>query len=119
MKAFNLLLITVSFILSTTLFAQDNKQKLDINKITLPVLNNHKFIVNQNVRSPFIKTYFSNSLGFGKALDLKVPILQIDGEYVFALRGTLYFINLNFEYQYAVNNWLAVWAKSKFVFCWK
>jgi hypothetical protein len=112
MKVSKLYLFIILFVLSANiLFAQDDKQKLDTDKITLPVLDNHKFIVNNNVRSPFIKTYFSNLLGIGQALDLKVPILEIDGDQVFALRGTLYFLNLGFEYQYAVTDWLAVWLQ--------
>lgn len=79
-------------------------------EITLPVLNNHKFIVNNHVRSPFIKTYFNNTLGVGTALDLQVPILDINGEPAIGLRGNLYFIGINFEYQYAVNDWLAVFT---------
>jgi len=112
MKISKLFIAITLFVLSTNVFfAQDTKQKLDVNKISLPVLDNHKFIVNNNVRSPFIKTYFSNVLGFGQALDLQVPIMQIDGEEVYALRGTLYFLNLGFEYQYAVTDWLAVWVQ--------
>lgn len=87
--------------------AQDDNPNIN-NEVNLPVLHNHKFIVNSNVRSPFIKTYFSNTLGVGTALNLQVPILDIDGEPAIGLRGDLYFIGLNFEYQYAVNNWLGV-----------
>ncbi|MCK5456429.1 MAG: hypothetical protein KAI45_04825, partial [Melioribacteraceae bacterium] len=79
-------------------------------EIKLPVLNNHRFVVNQYTSSPFIKTYFRNTLGGGVAMDLQVPILIIDGEPLAGLRGNLTFLTIEFEYQYAVNNWLAVFG---------
>ena len=98
-------------ICTNLLFAQESDAEFSSQNVELPVLNNHKFIVNSATRSPFIKSYFNNQLGFGQALDLQVPIVDIDGETVVGLRGTLYFLILDFEYQYAVNDWLAVWLK--------
>ena len=112
MKISKTIIITFFLLLTNIIFSQETNQKLDTGKFPLPVLNNHKFVINGNVRSPFIKTYFSNSLGFGEALDLKVPIMEIDGEPLYALRGTLYFVALNFEYQYAINDWVAVWVNA-------
>lgn len=77
---------------------------------TLPMLGKHKFIVNPYVRSPFIKTYIRNTLGFGQALDLQVPIIEIEGVPLSGLRGDLLFLQVEFEYQYAVNDWLAVFG---------
>jgi len=111
-KKFNLILYVVissSIISANLIHAQENGFKLNKDEISLPVLDNHKFVVNPFTRSPFIKTYFHNSLGFGQALDLQVPIIDINGDPVVGLRGNLYFITLDFEYQYAVNDWLAVW----------
>ena len=70
----------------------------------------HEHVVNQFVRSPFIKTYLRNTLGVGQALDLQVPIIEINGVPVTGLRGDLFFLTVEFEYQYAVNNWLAVFG---------
>ncbi|MEN8192428.1 MAG: hypothetical protein ABFS12_06395 [Bacteroidota bacterium] len=102
------------FIISVVLLvnyasAQESKFLLNEKEVELPVLHNHKFIVNNHTRSPFIKTYFNNALGYGQALDLQVPIHDIEGEPIYGLRGNLYFTMLSFEYQYAVNKWLAVW----------
>ncbi|NOX66284.1 MAG: hypothetical protein GXO85_10975 [Chlorobi bacterium] len=80
-------------------------------QIKLPVLNDHKFVVNSYVRSPFIKTYFRNTLGAGVAMDLNVPILIIDNKPLVGLRGNLTFLTVEFEYQYAVNSWLAVFGE--------
>lgn len=111
---FSKVILRISILLSictNLLFAQQNDVEFSFQNVELPVLNNHKFIVNSQTRSPFIKSYFNNQLGLGQALDLQVPILDVDGETVVGLRGTLYFIILDFEYQYAVNDWLAVWLR--------
>ncbi len=101
------ILVLVAFLfLGISVTAQDSSNE----KIKLPVLNNHRFIVNQFVKSPFIKTCFRNSLGAGVAMDLNVPILIIDDKPLIGLRGDLTFLTLKFEYQYAVNNWLAVFG---------
>ncbi|NOX18384.1 MAG: hypothetical protein GXO87_08910 [Chlorobi bacterium] len=106
-----LLFLAFSFILfAGSISAQSAAADSNNGQITLPVLNNHKFVVNQYVRSPFINTYIRNTLGVGQALDLQVPIMEIDGVPVTGLRGDLFFLTVEFEYQYAVNNWLAVFG---------
>ncbi len=102
-------IISFLFVFSNiALYGQDIKE-IETNEIKLPVLNNHKFITNSQTRSPFIKTYYKNTLGIGRALDLQLPILDLDGNPILGLRGNLLFIGLDFEYQYAVNDWLAIW----------
>ena len=110
-KLLSFSLIVFSVISTNYIFAQSDKININADEISLPVIGNHKFVVNQFTRSPFIKTYFNNSLGFGQASGLEIPITDINGDPVFGLRGSLYFVNLDFEYQYAVNDWLAVWMK--------
>jgi len=112
-KNISKILIFVSFSLffiSGLTNAQSSVAESNNKKNSLPILNNHKFVVNKFVRSPFIKTYIRNTLGVGQALDLIVPIMEIDGVPVTGLRGDLYFLSIEFEYQYAVNNWLAVFG---------
>jgi len=108
----NILLVLFVFLfVATSIIAQTANTPDDKSEqIKLPVLNNHRFVVNQYTSSPFIKTYFKNSLGGGVAMDIQVPILIIDGEPLVGLRGNLTFLTLEFEYQYAVNNWLAVFG---------
>jgi hypothetical protein len=100
-----LMVLLAALFVTTSVVAQDGSDK-----IKLPVLNNHKFIVNQHATSPFIKTFFRNTIGGGAAMDLYVPILIIDGEPLAGLRGDLTFLTIEFEYQYAVNDWLAVFG---------
>jgi hypothetical protein len=107
-----LLLVAISVLVGASLLTAQTSSSSEGSKdrISLPMLGNHKFVVNPYVSSPFIKTFIRNTLGFGQALDLQVPIIDIGGEYLTGLRGDLYFLNVEFEYQYAVNNWLAVFG---------
>ncbi len=80
--------------------------------IKRPHLSNHKFVTSPYISSPFVNTRFVNSLGFGTAIDLYVPIIYIDGEPMAGLRGDVSFLTLEFEYQYAVNDWLGMFGKA-------
>ena len=102
-----LILFAMLFVVTSTIAQTSSAPDVKSNQIKLPVLDGHRFVVNPYTNSPFIKTYFRNSLGGGVAMDLQVPILIVDGEPLAGLRGDLTFLTLNFEYQYAVNNWLA------------
>lgn len=110
MKKILLVPFAVLFIATSIIAQTSNSTDQNSEQIKLPVLNNHRFVVNPYTSSPFIKTYFRNSLGGGAAMDLKVPIYIIDGDPLTGLRGDLTFLTLEFEYQYAVNNWLAVFG---------
>ena len=81
------------------------------NYTVIPVLGEHKFMPNSIVKDPFIKTYIRNSVGIGQALDLDIPIVEIGENHVLGLRGDLMFASLDFEYQHAVKDWLAVWGR--------
>ena len=78
-----------------------------------PLLGGHRFIPNSFTRDPFSRTYVRNSLGIGQALDVEfVPQLDIGGgDTIPGLSGDLLFAVLDFEYQHAVKDWLAVWGK--------
>ncbi len=95
---------------SSSLFAQNSTSQEKHNG-TIPILNDHKFVLNPFVKSPFITTNIRNTLGFGEAIGLQVPIIEINGDPLVGLRGSLLFINLEFEYQYGVNDWLGMFAK--------
>ena len=114
-------LICVSFLLiilqlnMKVLYGQESSDIGEVRDISgstvIPVLGEHKFMPNSIVKDPFIKTYIRNSVGIGQALDLDIPIVVIDGQEVFGLRGDLMFASLDFEYQHAVKDWLAVWGR--------
>jgi hypothetical protein len=74
-------------------------------------LGPHTFVPNPDVRSALIRTHFQNTLGAGQALGLETPLIVIDSQTVIGLRGSLVFAALEFEYQYAMKDWLAVWVR--------
>ena len=90
--------------------SEDKVNSLSTNTV-IPVLGEHKYMPNSIVRDPFIKTYVRNAVGIGQALDLDIPIVEIGENQVLGLRGDLMFASLDFEYQHAVKDWLAVWGR--------
>jgi hypothetical protein len=82
-----------------------------------PLLGDHRFIPNNITRDPFSRTFVRNSLGIGQALDIQfTPRLDIGGgDTIPGLSGDLLFAVLDFEYQYAVKDWMAVWGKVNLV----
>jgi hypothetical protein len=70
----------------------------------------HQFIPSTIVADPFVATSFTSTTGFGMAIGLEVPILNIDGEQIGELEGDIGFLLLEFGYQQRLNNWLALRA---------
>lgn len=77
----------------------------------IPRLGDHRFTPNPLAGLPFIDTYVRNSVGIGKAVDLYVPLLEIDGEPVVGLQGDLMNAILEFEFQQAIKDWVAFRAQ--------
>src|SRR5262245_26922389 len=76
--------------------------------IKLAHLGKHTFVPSVYVPGPFIQTYIRNSLGYAQSVELTTPPIEIGGETVSGLKGDLLFAVLEFEYQHAVKEWLAV-----------
>ncbi|HSA58010.1 MAG TPA: hypothetical protein VLE53_20015 [Gemmatimonadaceae bacterium] len=74
-------------------------------------LNGHRFLPSSVVGTPFADTYFTNSTGAGLALDLTIPVRNVEGEEVGTIGGDIGFLLLDFEYQKAVARWLALRGK--------
>lgn len=93
----------------------DNKTEDDFSQINSSSyensLNGHRFITNSFIKSPFISTYLQTRLGAGKTSLLELPVLVINGEPLYTLKGDLAFTYLGFEYQQAVKDWIAFSGK--------
>ena len=101
--ACSLLLVTLAASLTTPVMAQED------NSIEAPrELGGHLFIPSTIVPDPFVSTTVSTTTGFGMAVNLDVPILNLDGEQVGSLSGNIGVILLEFKYQYAINRRFAV-----------
>jgi len=77
-----------------------------------PKLADTRFISTPFFPDPFIRTVLRNNLGYGGARDLNLNLLEIDGEPVLGLEGDLLYALLNIEYQFAVQDWVAVWGNA-------
>jgi hypothetical protein len=73
-----------------------------------PAIGGHTFLSSDVVPDPFVRTYVKQSLGMAQAVDLAFPLGVIDGDTLVLLTGDLTFAVLDFEYQHAVKDWLAV-----------
>lgn len=111
MKGNKLHKFTFYLLLCIILLTQDIYSQTADNDLEVPYLDTHQFMTNNFVKDPFLKTSVRNSLGMGKALDVEIPLVVIDGEELLALRGDILFLTLDFEYQHRVKDWLGVWAR--------
>lgn len=87
------------------------RQVAQASEFKRPLLGGHAFLPNKLVPDPFIRTFIRNSVGLGQAVDLEIPTPIIDGDTILGLKGDLLFAILDFEYQHAVKDWLAVRAE--------
>ena len=112
----SIIIISMSLITLNENIAQETVDNKESNSYShsesiVPVLGKHKFMPNSIVKDPFIKTFLRNSVGIGQALNLEVPLAEIDDNKVLGLRGDLTFVSLEFEYHHSVKDWLAVWGR--------
>lgn len=77
----------------------------------IPNLNGHYFVPNMNIPSPFIKSHFGMNLGIAGSTDFENIILEIEGEKIIGLKGSLIFADLNFDYQQKIKDWIAFYAE--------
>ena len=91
----------LSVVICISAFAQGEEQN------NIPNLNNHYFVPNSNTPAPFIKSQFGMNIGIASSNDFENVILEIDGEKILALQGSLIFADLNFDYQQKIKDWIA------------
>ena len=73
----------------------------------LPILNNFRFIPSEVVYDPFINTYMKLNVGSGLALDLSSYVKDLQGNILDTLSGDISYLSADFQFQLAVNDWLA------------
>ncbi len=77
--------------------------------VTRPSLNNHEFSPVSTTSLPFVNTYFSTIMGYGSTLNFSDDWLEIDGEPVLGLAGTITFLDMRLAYHQRVRNWMAAY----------
>jgi hypothetical protein len=60
---------------------------------------------------PFVNSHFGMSLGVAASSKFENVILEIDGEPLLGVDGTLLFADLDFEYEQKIKDWIAVYFK--------
>ncbi|TFH01676.1 MAG: hypothetical protein E4H13_04235 [Calditrichales bacterium] len=80
----------------------------------VPKLNGVTIYPNNLIPNPFIKTYLRNSLGFGTTTPIQLQFSQFDQVESTITFGALYYALLELDYQYAVQDWMAVWFRYRF-----
>ncbi len=73
-------------------------------------LGGHSFITSSNVGDPFMGTYIRTTTGAGRALDMQVPVYDLDGDQIGTLSGNIAFLQLGLAYQQQIVRWLALRA---------
>ena len=71
-------------------------------------LDGFRFLPSSVVPDAFPNTRFVNSTGGGMAVDLMVPVRNLQGDVVDSLQGDIGFLLLDFEYQKSLARWLAL-----------
>ena len=72
-----------------------------------PVLGPHRFSPISTLKHPFMKTFVRTTLGMGQATDVDLGTVVVGNDTLVDFQGDLLFIQLQFEYQGAVKDWLA------------
>lgn len=88
-------------------FAQTDISELKTERI----LGGHYFTLSTTLRSPFILTHATTSIGVGGITDLKYPFIEISDNDFSYLQGDLLNALLAFEYQHSAKNWLALYLR--------
>jgi hypothetical protein len=72
-----------------------------------PALGSHRFSPISTLKHPFIKTFVRSTLGMGQAKDVDLGTVVVGNDTLVSFRGDLLFVQLQFEYQHAVKDWIA------------
>ena len=72
-----------------------------------PVLGPHRFSPISTLKHPFMKTFVRSTLGGGQANDVNLGTVVVGNDTLVDLEGDLLFLQLQFEYQHAVKDWIA------------
>ena len=105
-KHFSIWLTVLVFLGFSTVVSDAQAQESSNNR----TLNGHSFVDGRRVKDPFVATYFRSLTGYGRAIDLKVPVYNLQGAQIAALSGDILFFELGFEYQQRLAEWVAVRA---------
>lgn len=95
---------TLAFLslIATPALGQEQRDK------SLPVLGGHNFLISSQVPDPFITSYIRNATGGGIAFNIDNVLTDAAGDTILNEQGDVGFLNLGFEYQGALADWVAI-----------
>jgi len=110
-KAFTLFVLMC--VVAVPMHAQESEGSPEGNAagLQVPILGETRFMSTSFLPGAFITTDMRSSLGLGQARNIHTPILTIDSVEVIGLEGDLLYALLDARYQYAVQDWIAVWGR--------
>ena len=76
-------------------------------EVTIPALNEHKFLVNRLTHGAFIKTSINTRLGMGSSQRKNVPTFQIGDTLITPQPDELLYAELAFLYNQKIQDWVA------------
>lgn len=76
-----------------------------------PALAGHHFTETPTIPSPFVRSFVRNRVGLGGVTNFDILPQEIAGQPVEGLTGSITFALLDFEFQYAIREWIALRAK--------
>jgi len=98
----NYIFTLLVFVISIDIYGQSKSEN------NTPNLFGHYFITSTNTPNPFIQSQFGLSLGGAASNDFENIIIEIDGEPIVGLSGSLIFADLTFEYKQKMQDWIAL-----------
>ena len=78
---------------------------------TVPELNNHKFVLNPLVSSPFIQSTFESRMGVESTINLVLPLPEFLPDSISGLKGSLIFVTVQFHYKQRIKDWIAFYLE--------
>jgi len=105
--AVSLLVLAAVATSSSQVLAQDSGER----EWKAPHKNGHTFSAIGSVPDAFVRSYIRTGVGVSSTSDVDIPLGIVDGDTLFASRGSLVFANLGLEYSQTIKDWISFRAK--------
>jgi hypothetical protein len=105
--AVSLLVLAAVATSSSQVLAQDSGER----EWKAPHKNGHTFSAIGGVPDAFVRSYIRTGIGVSSTADVDIPLGIVDGDTLFASRGSLVFANLGLEYSQTIKDWISFRAK--------
>jgi len=101
MKDLNYLLLVLIACLAITVNGQSNSG--------IPVINDHKFLINDLIVDPFTKSSFRTKTGIGRTAISELPDIQIGDSLIKSPSGDLLVVGMNYQFDLRMKEWASLY----------